>query len=203
MGICPTMAIFYNFWLGCAVKIGKEWKRPSPLTLKGKIPISNRCLFLRHPIFAATCGCWSKPESIIIIIIITGWRLNGETAASHYTTSGLVVVVETCAALLLHTNVFAALKAYTNSFSATDIWTFLVTEVILWCFPQLSCKNSGKSMLRDAIRTKKPGNLGNLSKQVAWVFQIPLFLKNLPSDFWPTKIPPIIVIFLGKNQKCF
>ena len=64
-------------------------------------------------------------------MIITGWRLNGETAASHYTTSGLVVVVETCAALLHHTNVFAALKAYTNSFSATDIWTFPVTEVIL------------------------------------------------------------------------
>ena len=76
-------------------------------------------------------------------MIITGWRLNGETAASHYTTSGLVVVVETCAALLLHTNVFAALKAYTNSVPATDIWTFSVTEVILGCFPHLSCKNSG------------------------------------------------------------
>ena len=63
--------------------------------------------------------------------MITGWRFNGETAASHYATSGLVVVVETCAALLLHTNVFAALKAYTNSFPAIDIWTFSVTEVIL------------------------------------------------------------------------
>ena len=68
-------------------------------------------------------------------MIITGWRLNGETAASHYATSGLVVVVETCAALLHHTNVFAALKAYTNSVPATDIWTFSVTEVILGCFP--------------------------------------------------------------------
>ena len=63
--------------------------------------------------------------------MITGWRFNGETAASHYATFGLVVVVETCAALLLHTNGFAALKAYTNSFSATDIWTFPVTKVIL------------------------------------------------------------------------
>ena len=64
-------------------------------------------------------------------MIITGWRFNGETAASHYATFGLVVVVETCAALFLHTNVFAALKTYTNSFSAIDIWTFPVTEVIL------------------------------------------------------------------------
>ena len=87
--------------------------------------------FLLHPLFAATCFCRSKPESIIIIIMITRWRFNGETAASHYATFGLVVVVETCAALLLHTNGFAALKAYTNSFSATDIWTFPVTEVIL------------------------------------------------------------------------
>ena len=177
MGICPKWAIFCNFLLGCAVRIGKEWKRPSPLPLKGKIPIRYQCLFWRHPIFSATCGCWSKPESIIIIIMITRWRFNGETAASHYATFGLVVVVETCAALLLHTNVFAALKAYTNSFSATDIWTFPVTEVILWCFPQLSCKNSGKSMLRDANRTKKPGNVGILSKQGVGVFQIPLFLK--------------------------
>ena len=50
--------------------------------------------------------------------MITGWRFNRETAASHYTTAGVVVVVETCAALLLHTNVFAALKAYMNSFPA-------------------------------------------------------------------------------------
>ena len=126
-------------------------------------------IFLLHPLFAATCFCRSKPESTIIIIMITRWRFNRETAASHYATFGLVVIVETCAALFLHTNVFAALKVYTNSFSATDIWTFPVTEVILRCFPQLSCKNSGKSMLRDAIRTKKPGNLGNLSKQVVWV----------------------------------
>ena len=95
----------------------------------------NREFILLHPLFAATCFCRCKPESIIIIIIITGWRLNGETAASHYTTSGLVVVVETCAALLLHTNAFAALKAYMNSFPAIDIWTFPVTEVILGCFP--------------------------------------------------------------------
>ena len=73
-------------------------------------------------------------------MIITGWRFNGETAASHYTSSGLVVVVETCAALLLHTNVFAALKAYMNSFPAIDIWTFPVSEVILGRFPYLSCK---------------------------------------------------------------
>ena len=79
-------------------------------------------------------------------MIITGWRLNGETAASHYATFGLVVVVETCAALLLHTNGFAALKVYTNSVPATDIWTFSVTEVILGCFPHLSCKNSGRLM---------------------------------------------------------
>ena len=72
--------------------------------------------------------------------MITRWRFNGETAASHYATSGLVVVVETCAALLLHTNVFAALKAYTNSFPAIDIWTFPVSEVILGRFPYLSCK---------------------------------------------------------------
>ena len=103
----------------------------------------NREFILLHPLFAATCFCRSKPESIITIMIITGWRLNGETAASHYTTSGLVVVVETCAALLHHTNVFAALKAFTNS---SDIWTFSVTEVILGCFPHLSCKNSGWSM---------------------------------------------------------
>ena len=195
MGICPKWAIFCNFLLGCAVRIGKEWKRPSLYPEKEKIPIRYRCLFWWHPIFAATCGCWSKPESIIIIIIITGWRLNGETAASHYTTSGLVVVVETCAALLHHTNVFAALKAYTNSFSATDIWTFLVTEVILWCFPQLSCKNSGKSMLRDANRTKKPGNVGILSKQGVGVFQIPLFLKIYQVIFDQPKYPPIIVNF--------
>ena len=75
--------------------------------------------------------------------MITRWRFNRETAASHYATFGLVVVVETCAALLLHTNGFAALKAYTNSVPATDIWTFSVTEVILGCFPHLSCKNSG------------------------------------------------------------
>ena len=72
--------------------------------------------------------------------MITSWRFNGETAASHYTTAGVVVVVETCAALLLHTNVFAALKAYTNSFPAIDIWTFPVSEVILGRFPHLSCK---------------------------------------------------------------
>ena len=72
--------------------------------------------------------------------MITRWRFNRETAASHYTTAGVVVVVETCAALLLHTNVFAALKTYTNSFPAIDIWTFSVTEVILGRFPYLSCK---------------------------------------------------------------
>ena len=96
--------------------------------------------------------------------MITRWRFNRETAASHYTTSGLVVVVETCAALLLHTNVFAALKAYTNSVPATDIWTFSVTEVILGCFPHPSCKNSGQSILLMFAMLHK-GNLAVLIRK--------------------------------------
>ena len=96
--------------------------------------------------------------------MISGWRFNRETAASHYATSGLVVVVETCAALLLHTNGFAALKAYTNSVPATDIWTFSVTEVILGCFPHPSCKNSGQSILLMFAMLHK-GNLAVLIRK--------------------------------------
>ena len=154
--------------------------------------VKTEDIFLLHPLFAATCFCRSKPESIIIIIMITRWRFNGETAASHYTTSGLVVVVETCAALLHHTNVFAALKAFTYT---SDIWTFPVTEVILGCFPHPSCKNSGQSILLMFAMLHK-GNLAVLIRkfncellhQVYWSFDIPHSIlcspKHVPKFCW-------------------
>ena len=127
-------------------------------------------------------------------MIITGWRFNGETAASHYATSGLVVVVETCAALLHHTNGFAALKAYTNSVPATDIWTFSVTEVILGCFPHLSCKNSGRSM---QCKQCSPSHRLQLGRLLIQKFDCGLKRRRKTWDFMG--ICPTLAIFYNFN----
>ena len=55
-------------------------------------------------------------------------------------------------------------------------------------------------MLRDANRTKKPGNVGILSKQGVGVFQIPLFLKIYQVIFDQPKYPPIILNFFVQTK---
>ena len=75
-----------------------------------------------------------KPESVILTNNIIGWRNNWKTATSHYATCGHSVVVESCAACRLQTEVFAGLQT-SRVLKDTQIWAFTVREIILGCFP--------------------------------------------------------------------
>ena len=80
-----------------------------------------------------------KPESVILTNNIIGWRNNWKTATSHYATCGHSVVVESCAACRLQTEVFAVLETFVDRLIPNvDIRAFTVRELIPGCYPHLT-----------------------------------------------------------------
>ena len=80
-----------------------------------------------------------KPESVILTDNIIGWRNNWKTATSHYATCGHSVVVESCAACRLQTEVFAVLETFVDRLIPNvDIRAFTVRELIPGCYPHLT-----------------------------------------------------------------